>query len=451
MPKQGQLLRIGSMTFFVLRWTVAVLFVLAAALPCLAQAPATKTPEWVTRLGELTKARKFDEAIALVRAKAAEEPPAAEVPQAMFRVAQWLYGAEKYDESLKLLTEIIDRFPKSPVASLAWCGKGQVYGRQGKTDEMIAALERGMAAPRAWTETNVMDAGDTHGYACQVLGEHYLKSRQWDKALAVYTAWKPNSWCGTCLASMDARRSNSLLLCEVNLGRFDAAVERAWNNLGYDGLAMFVLVRLYAEANQLDDLDRLVLEHFDREYRANPIGRDRSSQFVVQAAIETTASFGKAIKKARRRAFDDHLVTLRDLQSSAAVEQHVARWALLQGHRSSVQQLSLEVLRSDRGGVQFLELLAVIDTPAARKELVQLAVTGDVYRQQMVCGFIRHRMKDSQPLIAEIVEKVPADRTTDTNWNIDPLPTTFRFYAAWTPPREKSLPKTLPPKSKVEN
>ena len=111
---------------------------------------------------------------------------------------------------------------------------------------------------------NIMDAGDTHGYACQRLGAYYLKRNDWAKALGVYSEWKPSSWCGTCLEGMQSRRQDFIRLCQAHLGQFNAAIEQAWRQTVSDQfiddqLCMFVLVRLYAEAKQLEDLQLLNL------------------------------------------------------------------------------------------------------------------------------------------------------------------------------------------------
>jgi predicted Zn-dependent protease len=59
----------------------------------------------------------------------------------MFMAAQMLFRQEKYTESRDLLKDITGRFPDTPVASLAWCGMGQVYGKLGDNANMIAALD----------------------------------------------------------------------------------------------------------------------------------------------------------------------------------------------------------------------------------------------------------------------------------------------------------------------
>jgi hypothetical protein len=53
-------------------------------------------------------------------------------------------------------------------------------------------------------------------------------------------------------------------------------------------------------------------------------------------------------------------------------------------------------------------------------------------------------MNNPEPLIAQIVARVPSDRAQQTTWHPDPQSFAFRFYEPWTPPRRDSLPKALP-------
>jgi len=216
-------------------WLVVVSLVLITT-PLPAQFTDPKPSALRQSLVEMLNNGKVDEALGLLKTRSTDPKPAMEVAEAMFMVAKFLFVREEYAGSLDLLKRIADKFPDTPPASLAWCGMGQVYGKLGDNAKMIAALERGMAAPRAWTEMNIMDAGDTHGYACETLGHHYMKNREWGKALSVYTRWKPSSWCGTCVEGMQLARGDRIRLCQAHLGQFSAVIDQAWRESTGDQL-----------------------------------------------------------------------------------------------------------------------------------------------------------------------------------------------------------------------
>lgn len=417
---------------------------------CWSQAVGETKPKLLADVGQLLRDDNVDEAAALVRSKAAEKSPPAEVSQAMFYVAQRRLAGNKLSEAEALLVEITEKFPKSPATGLAWCGLGQIYSARRQTEQMVAALERGIAAPRAWTETNIMDASDTHGWACETLGKHYMASGQWAKALPIYTNSRPNSWCGTCQGSMNASRMNHILICQANLGRFNEACLASWSELAnprpsYEMAShgAFLLVRLYAEAEQLDDLRTLnvkLVEAAVRQYPPNDVG----NQHRLAAVIKSSAAMLEACDVVRLPNVGDMLPEIAVPRIPNSVGLQTRRWLIVLHGRTSVAQIKDAAERAEQRGATYVELLAAIDTPAAREALVQLAIRGDIYRQQYVCGVIRHRLKDPGPWIAKIAAAVPTERARYTNWNIDPAPDTDLFYAAWNPPPKGSLPKRLP-------
>jgi hypothetical protein len=134
---------------------------------------------------------------------------------------------------------------------------------------MVATLERIIAAPCAETMLGVMDASNTHNRAYELLGGHYVRTRQWERALDSYSRWRPSSWCGNCSASLQLRQKNALLICLVHTGNHAAAANAAWktvaNGRSFDGsaswhMAALTLIRLYEEAGQRDDLVRILDE-----------------------------------------------------------------------------------------------------------------------------------------------------------------------------------------------
>jgi hypothetical protein len=242
---------------------------------------------------------------------------------------------------------------------------------------------------------------------------------------------------------MEFSKAGNQILCEAHLGRFESAIERAWRRLGRDGIGGFVLVRLYAESDQLDDLQTMALDYLEQKYKRYPRTDDLSDRYYLTEAVQTVASLSSAIADARRIPFDEHANVLRARDERAAVSKHVARWWCFREKNRAVPELENEFKDDDANGHPFLEILAALDSPASGESLVRLAIEGDVYRQQYICGLMRHRMTNPQPLIAKVVEGVPEERARNTNWNVDRTPTHYRFYQHWTPPQKKSLPTKL--------
>lgn len=398
--------------------------------------PPRQPSELAVKVGELFKAKKLDDAVALVRTKAAEPMPDAEVPLLMFRVAQGLYGEEKYEPSLTLLKEITTQFPDVPATSLAWCGMGQVYGRLGKTDEMIAALERGMSAPRAWTEMGIMDAGDTHGYACEVLGEHYVQQKQWDKALRVYTAWEPRSWCGTCLWSMEATRQRRIFWCLIQLGRFDESARRSWLEMIEprwldEGLGDFVLLKSYAESGQLDDLESLAGQFLAMAREKLAVDSNEQGQYRLQAIEQRIESLHKSAALAKSARFSDHIAVIQN--SKDDLQRRVAGWVLIREHKRSLQTLWKACYEPGDAGDTLTEILAVIDSPAAESALKAVARRAKPQRRELASSLLRSRA--APPEKRQKVEEEPGPHDI---WSSE-------FYEPWPQLEKGSLPKELPP------
>src|SRR5438067_4601798 len=117
------------------------------------------------------------------------------------------------------------------------------------------------------TARNVMDTLDTRQEAFLRLARHYRDKGDFKKALGYFTRWEPQSWCGTCLASMRAERERETALCRLRLGQHAAVVRDRLHWLQKeDGLAGFdtwLLWRLYRDAGQLGDL-RQMLDHYEK-------------------------------------------------------------------------------------------------------------------------------------------------------------------------------------------
>ncbi len=431
--------------------TSALSVVLVSCLSQRSEAQFTKPieSELTRTVTDRLRAEKYDEAIALLTKAAAEPGPGADVGQALFTTAQFFFVHEKYESSLALLKRITERFPDSPMASLASCGMGQVYGKLGDTDKMIAALERGMADPRKFTEMNIMDASDTHNYACQSLGEHYINTAQWEKALKIYTDWRPNSWCGTCWEGMQEARANSILLCHAHLGNFSVLSEQAWrdfvrNSQTRDQLEIFLLVRSYAEAGQLNDLEFLADRLYENAALRHPAELSESNKNFLSTVRKATAALATSIDHFRQKDLSTHVGIL-ESENTSPLSKHVARWTLIRDAKHSVPVLKTAALKARPARGEFMTLLAAIDSIGSRAALVDLASTRDSYRMQAACGAIHH-LKNRKELLAKVIARVPEQdaHLVHLDSELQPFSPEFRFYQQWTPPRPKSLPTILP-------
>lgn len=424
------------MTMRNLKLTAAILLVVVTTPLCHAQAPAAKPQEWVTRLDKLTKEKKFDEAVALVRAKAAEDPPAAELPTAMFGLSQTLLLYEKNDESLAILKEIPERFPKSSLASLAWCGMGQVYSRLEKHDEMIAALERGRAGLRVDAEFRRIDLLDAYGFACHQLGEHYLKNQQWEKALVAFSDWEPNSFCGNCLEAILAEKSERILWCLLQLERYDEVSRRTWKEIAHgtwadDQLNDFVLIRLYAEAGQLDDLRTQVNGFLNLAETRLDRGTEKELHRLESSIRPRVTTLLKSIELAESKRYSDHIAVFREEGDRS--QHHLSAWVLIRDHSRTVPILLKEARQEDDAGILFIDFLAAIHSPAADSAIKSLASKSPPARRKRAVELQRAiRAKELEVLHAEGMV-IPGQRM--------PL----HWYQKWPDVASESLPVSLPP------
>lgn len=409
--------------------TFVTLFLLGCSLllppPSQAQFNPDKRSEFLRSVDKALAERKYDDALKLIRAAEGESK---EVPQAIWGVAKARFRDEKHAETLTLLEEILDKHPDHDVASLAWLGKGQVYSALKDEKNMVASLQRGIDARRVPTRLSIMDAGDTHSWACETLGYHYLQREQWKEALEVFTKWEPSSWCGTCRNSMRSARLHNRLLCLVHLSRHAEAAELGWASVG-DPLAAIALVRLYHGSGQLDDLKRML-------------------QKLPDVEGDFAENMKRAIQLAESEMWSEHLSEFESVEEENAedygftIAQHVASWRLLQNANACTEALIRFAEQSKHG--HFAKLLAAIDSDETRAALVELAVEGDIYQQQTICGVINARCKNPKELIVQVAKRVPQQRKSYLNRGVDPAPFAQKFYRAWPLPTRSSLPQKLP-------
>jgi len=122
----------------------------------------------------------------------------------------------------------------------------------------VAAYELAAGGRPVDTGLHAMDASNTNNRAVQWLGTHHLDRGNWKEALAWWTSWQPSSVCGTCADSMRMERAYYMALCKIRLGEHAAAAAFCLpavcdRRTPAPDLAALV-VQLYAQAGQLDDL-----------------------------------------------------------------------------------------------------------------------------------------------------------------------------------------------------
>jgi hypothetical protein len=167
---------------------------------------------------------------------------------------------------------------------------------QQRRDEraMLGFLVEALQAPAAPAGRNLMDTIDTRQEAFIRLARHYRDKGDFKKALDYFTRWQPQSWCGTCRASMEAERAQEIILCQLHLGDHATAMRNIFRRLQKeDWLINFdawVLWRLYSDAGQLGDL-RAMLDHYEkgRDERLRAETHDPSPTYGLRGLLRVQA------------------------------------------------------------------------------------------------------------------------------------------------------------------
>jgi len=202
-----------------------------------------------------------DEALQAARDLEKEAHPGADLSPALFDISRGYFQAENYEKSLALLKEIAGRYPKSATASMAYVGMGEVYEKLGQEKKAVEAYTTAATLKAVETRTSIMDASNTQNRAHEWLGAYYVRKQNWAEALKWWQSWKPSSWCGTCSASMESRRTYHIALCLKNLGYIDEALKTLepvvfgedWG--GCDPKVASLFVDLYRSRGQLGALE----------------------------------------------------------------------------------------------------------------------------------------------------------------------------------------------------
>ncbi len=195
--------------------------------------------------------------------------------------AAWYYACfhvqhDRLDEAQALLLSLKRSGRENGWVSKAVLGLSEVARKRGDERAMIGYLEEAIKMLPAATERNLMDTLDTCQEAFIRLARHYRDKGDFKKALDYFTRWEPQSWCGSCLESMEAERKREIAWCQLRLGDHGAVVRDRFHQLhqyayrgGFNGFDAWVLCREYRDAGQLDDLRR-ILDEFDRTRKRDP-------------------------------------------------------------------------------------------------------------------------------------------------------------------------------------
>ena len=285
----------------------------------------------------------------------------------MVNVADAAIASGRIETSLEMYGEVIQRFPRTPAAAIATCGQGFALSRQGKHNESVDAWERGVVYCSAIAPPDLIDHSGLYRSSWHALGEHYVKTRQWSKGRRAFLKWRPvGTGCGNAFDDYLSTRAHNILLCQTHAGPATATARDAWQALGcglFNGphdIPPFILVRLYAEADQLHDLERLAANAWD----ATPAS---SNPLPVGSLGRRAAAIVAGIELARSSRWSDHVAAFDDFDRSKPqpledeVRRHVAAWILLREQNATASAVaSGDRKNKEAGGDLLTELLVNI-------------------------------------------------------------------------------------------
>jgi hypothetical protein len=88
-----------------------------------------------------------------------------------------------------------------------------VYHARGDEEALIKLLRELAATTSADTHLHEMTVNDARSRAHEWLGSIYMKRGEYAEALKWWEAWKPWTFCGTCLESMERIRARGIATC----------------------------------------------------------------------------------------------------------------------------------------------------------------------------------------------------------------------------------------------
>jgi hypothetical protein len=214
--------------------------------------------------------------------------------EATWHLACFHFEEKRFDKAQELLLSLKRSGQENRWTSFAAIGLSEVAQQRGDERLMISYLEEATKLPAVPTKRSLMDTLDTRQEAFIRLARHYRNKGDLKKALDYYTRWEPQSWCGTCLNSMRAERRDEILLCQLRLAYYAAAVRDRLRQLRKRGVLdefdARLLTHFYRQAGQLGDLRHLLdkCEKFPEDYE--PAGPLTPWEEVGAAGVMTTAS-----------------------------------------------------------------------------------------------------------------------------------------------------------------
>jgi tetratricopeptide (TPR) repeat protein len=252
-----------------------------------------------SRFGAAFYDRAF-ETLDLARAAHPTEQQLREILLFEQRLEQEVYDAEAAE---RIASEIAERFVSSGTADESADKIAEFYLDEGRVSDAIRWLEPVAASDRqnTWardTRLTIADAyeqagtpermvkmlerlivekpdasaGDGDGASCERarhrLARYYESTHEFEKAIALYTAWHPTAMmCGDALDEVEYDRAESIGRCLIELGRVDEAIQKYLlprANLeggGSRGRIAERLVAIYEGRDKLQELVDLVHPH----------------------------------------------------------------------------------------------------------------------------------------------------------------------------------------------
>lgn len=249
---------------------------------------------------------------------------------------------------------------------------------------------------------------------------------------------------------MQADRSNRIVFCQIHAGRANEAARECWKSVRKGenlAVSMFVLVRLYAEANQLDDL-RQLSDHFVQESldAANSNdGTDRSLTHRYLVHQERAKSLARVLEMLNSADWNDAIKLLPHSEEPSEridlrkFEGRAARWQLMRNRDSSRTSIIAAARSNEKQFGELASLLAADDSEVARAALVDLAAL-DVSRRLAIIQLVRIYSSDPEAVVSRIAERVPDDRTRYVQSSPEPRPFTAKLIQEWPRPAAGALP-----------
>jgi hypothetical protein len=425
-------------------WLVVGLAISAAFLLAPSEASAQRGLDPNAPLTRLVRERlrngQVDAAEHLARMPRGAPPE--EIAAALVDVAQ----RRKPDEALAILDDVVTKYPHAGASYLAYWRIAQLRAERGDIQGVIDAVRSGRAAEIEEAKRLAAFGKEIPNARNLQLLDCYLPAEAWQKGLDAYSKLPPPAGiCGTCDAFTRMRRNSSIALCLLNLKRTEEAANLLLPSLEYpSGLSqpylIFMLLRMYQEADQLDDFQVLCDAAAERRREELGLRRDRYPPenreaivtFIATEMAKDAAVLTEAIDLARSEEWDLHIAHSRGkLPGSGELLHLVSQWRLRQNPAETVP-LIVEAAKLPRNeewakygqapyyDSQLVRLLASMHSPIAEAALGEIGEKAD------------HQERKS---IANAVARDLGDR--------------FRvpITEAWPSVAPGSLPKQLPPRS----